>query len=98
MKKQDIIFWILKVLLDFLIILVSFFVAREIRLLWNIIPGLDLQIQTIDTYNLFLYSLVWWTVVIFVFFIHNLYKIKILNSKVKELLNIIQYAFYSFIS
>jgi len=97
MKKQDIIFWILKVLLDFLIVLVSFFIAREIRSLWNIIPGLNLQMQTIDSYNLFLYALTWAFVVIFVFFVHNLYKIKILNSKVKEFLNIIQYSFYSFI-
>ena len=67
MKKQDIIFWILKVLLDFVIVLVSFFLARELRLLWNIIPGLNLQIQTIDSYNLFIYVYIylmtWWTVV-----------------------------------
>jgi hypothetical protein len=97
MKRQDIIFWILKVLLDFFVVLVSFFIARELRLLWNIVPGLNLEIQTIDTYNLFIYALFWAFILVFVFFIHSLYKIRILNSKVKEFLNIIQYSFYSFI-
>ena len=97
MKKQDIIFWVLKVLLDFVIIIASFFVAREIRLLWNIIPGLNLQIQTIDTYNLAFYAVIWALVLVTVFSIHWLYKLKTLNSKIKEFLNIFLYSFYSFV-
>ncbi len=96
-KKQDIIFWILKVLLDFFIIIASFFIARKIRLIGDFIPWLHLKIQTIDTYNLFIYSLIAWILLIVVFSIHWLYRIKILSSKIKEFLNIFLYWFYSFI-
>ena len=97
MKKQDIIFWLTKVILDFIIIIASFFVARELRLLWDFIPGLNLQIQTIDTNNLFTYSLIAAFILILLFSIHNLYKIRLVNSKIKEFLNIILYGFYSFL-
>lgn len=97
MKKQDIIFWITKVVLDFLIIIGSFFVARELRLISDFIPGLNLQVQTIDTYNLFIYSLIWACILVLLFSLHWLYKIRIVNSKIKEFINIILYWFYSFL-
>jgi len=58
MKKQDIIFGITKVILDFIIVIASFFIARKIRLISDFIPGLNLQIQTIDTKNLIIYSFI----------------------------------------
>ena len=97
MKKQEIFFGILKVLLDFIIIIASFFLARELRLISDFIPWIHLKVQTIDTYHLFIYSLIWAFVLIFIFSLHNLYKIKIINSKIKEFLNIIIYSFYSFL-
>ncbi len=97
MKKQDIIFWITKVILDFLIIFTSFFIAREIRLLSDFIPNLHLPIQTIDTNNLIIYSILASFIVILLFSIHGLYKIRIVNSKIKEFLQIIVYWFYSFL-
>ena len=97
MKKQDIIFWLTKVILDFLIVIASFFIAREIRLISDFIPWLNLQTQTIDTNNLFIYSLIAGTILVLLFSIHWLYKIKIVNSKIKEFWQIIIYWFYSFI-
>jgi len=97
MKRQDIIFWITKIVLDFLIIIGSFFIARELRLISDFIPGLNLQIQTIDTYNLFIYSLIGAFILILLFSLHWLYKIRIINSKIKEFLNIVLYWFYSFL-
>lgn len=97
MKKQDIIFPVIRVLLDFWIVLVSFFIARELRLVSDFIPWVNLQIQTIDTYNLLLYSILAWVILILLFFIHNLYSIWIINSKIKEFLNIFLYSFYSFL-
>jgi len=97
MKKQDIIFWITKVILDFLIVIASFFIARKIRLINDFVPWLNLKIQTIDSYNLVIYSLIAWIILLFLFSIHWLYKIKIVNSKIKEFLNIILYWFYSFV-
>jgi len=34
--------------LDFIIIFLSFFIAREIRLITDLIPGINLPIQTIE--------------------------------------------------
>jgi len=97
MKKQDIVFGSLRVILDYFIVIASFFIAREIRLLWDFIPWLKLQIQTINTYNLLVYSLIWAFIVILIFSIHSLYKIRLVNSKVKEFIQIIIYGFYSFL-
>ncbi|MDF1683014.1 MAG: hypothetical protein P1U46_04900 [Patescibacteria group bacterium] len=57
MKKQDIIFPAMKLPLDFLIIIASFFIARELRLITDLIPTVSLPIQTIDTYNLFIFAI-----------------------------------------
>jgi hypothetical protein len=54
MKKSEIIFSTIKVPLDFLIIVSSFFIAREIRLS----PLLSEQIKTIKTDSLFYFSIV----------------------------------------
>ncbi len=97
MKKQNIIFWVVNIILDFLIILIAFFLARELRLISDFVPGINLQIQTIDTYNLFIYSLIAWFILIFLFSVHWLYKIKLRNSKIKEFIQIIIYWFYSFL-
>lgn len=97
MKKQDIIFWFIKVLLDFLIVLVSFFIAKKLRLLWDFIPWIHLKIQTINNDILFKYSLFAAFILIFIYSIHSLYKIKVVNSKIKEFLNIILYWFYAFL-
>ena len=97
MKKQDIIFWLIKVILDFIIVIASFFIARELRLISDFIPWLHLQVQTIDSYNLFIYSIIWAFILIFLFSIHWIYKIKTINSKIKEFWNILLFWFYSFV-
>lgn len=96
MKKNEIIFWSLKVPFDFIIIFSSFFIARKIRLITDLIPNINLPIQTIDTGVLFLYSLIWASLLVFLFSIHSMYFIKINSSKIKEFLEIIRYSFYSF--
>ena len=97
MKTQDIFFGITKVILDFLIVIASFFMARELRLISDFIPWLNIQIQTIDTKNLIIYSLIAWVILFVIFSIHWLYKIKAINSKIKEFFQIFLYWFYSFI-
>jgi len=97
MKKNEIIFWSLKVPLDFVIVFSSFFIAREIRLITDLIPNINLPIQTIDTNSLFIYAIIWASLQVILFSMHSMYFIKISNSKIKELLEIIRYSFYSFI-
>lgn len=97
MKKNEIIFWILRVPLDFIIIYSSFFIARQLRLITDFIPSVNLPIQTIDKNSLSLYAIICSTLLIILFSIHSLYFIKITHSKIKEFLNIIRYSFYSFV-
>ncbi len=97
MKKSEIIFSIIKVPLDFLFVFLSFFVAREIRLITDLIPWVVLPIKTIETQSLIYFALFWWLLYIFILASHNLYKIKISNSKLKEILWIIRYWIYAFI-
>jgi len=97
MKKQDIIFGIVKILLDFIIMFFSFFLARELRLFSDFLPNINLPIQTISINDLFIYAFLWSMILFFLFSLHWLYKIRIVNSKIKEFLNIILYWFYSFL-
>lgn len=97
MKKHELIFWAVKVPLDFLIIFGSFFAAREIRLITDLIPGIQLPIQTIDTLNLTNFAILWACLYIIIFALHKLYFIQIFSSKVKEFFEIIHYWFYAFI-
>ena len=97
MKKHELIFWSLKVPLDFLIIFSAFFLAREIRLITDLIPGVQLPIQTIDTASLFGFSLFGAFVYIMTFSFHKLYFLQIFNSKIKEFLEILRYWFYWFV-
>jgi len=97
MKKSEIIFGSIRVPLDFLIIFSSFFIARKIRLITDLIPNISLPIQTINTSSLLLYALIGASLFIIVFSIHSMYFIKANNSKIKELLEILRYSFYSFL-
>ena len=97
MKKHEIIFSTIKVPLDFAIVFISFFLAREIRLKTDLIPWVSLPVQTIDSFSLISFALVWSLLYVVLFATHYLYKIKITSSKVKELLDIIRYGFYWFV-
>ncbi|PIE84945.1 hypothetical protein CSA08_04460 [Candidatus Gracilibacteria bacterium] len=97
MKKHEIIFGAIKVPLDFIIIFSSFFLAREIRLITDLIPNVRLPIQTIDTNSLFIYATFGALLYVILFATHSLYNIKITSSKIKEIFDIIRYGVYWFI-
>lgn len=94
MKKHEIIFSTIKLPLDFAIVFLAFFVARELRLVKDFIPVMNLPVQTINTESLFYYSLFWWIIYILLFWSHQLYNSKISNSKIKEFLDIVRYSIY----
>lgn len=97
MKKYEIIFSIIKIPLDFFILIMSFFIARNIRLITDLIPWVNLPIKTIETEGLFYFSIFWAFLYIFLFATHSLYSTKITNSKVKEFIDIIRYSIYWFV-
>ncbi|MCD5385091.1 exopolysaccharide biosynthesis polyprenyl glycosylphosphotransferase [Candidatus Gracilibacteria bacterium] len=94
MKKHEIIFGVLKVPLDFIIIFTSFFIAKQIRLITDLIPSIKLPVQTIDNQHLIYFALSGAFLYIIVFALHGLYFIKITSSKIKEFLSIIRYSIY----
>lgn len=97
MKKHELIFSVVKIPLDILVIIWSFFLARELRLVTDLIPWVNLPIQTIDTLWLFYYSLIWGLIFLFFLVSHGLYSMSLSSSKLKETLDIIRYTFYSFV-
>ena len=97
MKKHEILFSAIKVPLDFMIVFLCFFLARKIRLITDLIPWVNLPIQTIEASNLVYFAILWAFLYIFLFSTHWLYNIKIIHSKVKEFLDIIRYGIYWFV-
>lgn len=97
MKKYEIILSIIKIPLDFIMIFFSFFLAREIRAIPDLIPWVVLPTQTIQDSSLIKFALFWSFLYILILAIHKLYQIKISNSKIKEILELIRYWFYAFL-
>ena len=97
MKRHEIIFKTIKVPLDFFIIFSSFFIAREIRLITDLIPQINLPIQTISISDLIPFAVYWSLLYIVLLASHNLYSSKMEDSKIKEFLDIIRYSFYWFV-
>ena len=96
MKKHELIFGAMRLPIEFVLVIISFFIAREIRLVTDLIPSVQLQIQTISTMSLLGFSLVGALVCIILFGIHGLYKISIAQSKIRELLLVVRYMLYWF--
>lgn len=97
MKKYEIILSIIKIPFDFIVIFFSFFIAREIRLITDLIPWVILPTQTINDYSLIKFALFWSLLYIIILASHKLYQIKMSNSKIKEVLELIRYWIYAFI-
>lgn len=94
MKKHDIFLWAVRLPLDFFIIFLTFFLAREIRLIDNFLLR---PAKTITTDALFWFALFWAALFVFIFSVHWLYSIKNNSSKIWEFWKIILYSFYWFI-
>ncbi len=89
MKKHEILFWIIKLPIEFIIVFISFFLARSLRLITDLIPKVQLPIKTINTEFLIIFALLWSILFILIFSFSWLYKIKTTNSKIKEFFDII---------
>lgn len=97
MKKVNIYFTIIKIILDYFIIFGSFYLAREIRLVTDLIPNVSLPIQTISFADLSLFASIWASVLIIIFFSHWLYRFDTSWWRVKEYSRVFIYSFYAFV-
>jgi len=97
MKHHELIFSLVKIPWDFFIVFCAFFLAREIRLITDLIPGVNLPIQTIENSSLFIFALLWSSLYIVVFAIHHLYRLQMSHSKIGEILDVVRYSIYWFL-
>lgn len=100
MKRHELFFSVSKVPLDFLVIFMAFFVAREFRLITDFTPWINLfklPVQTISTDYLIQFAIFGWLLYVILMWIHWLYNIKLTASKLKEFLDIILYSSYWFV-
>lgn len=96
MKKHEIIFSTIKLPLDFIIVLGSFFAALKVRSMTDLIPGIQLPLQNIETQGLLGLAVVGASMYILVFASHWLYNSKLTSSKIQECIDIIRYGIYWF--
>ncbi len=89
MKRHEILFWAIKLPIEFFIVFISFFLARSVRLVTDLIPWIQLPIKTIDTQYLINFALIWAFLFILLFIFSWLYKIKLTSSRLKEFFDII---------
>lgn len=97
MKRHEIVFSLAKLPLDFIIIFISFFIAKFIRSINDFIPWVQLPLHMVKTEYLFYFALFWAVLYLIIFSIHWLYSLSITSSKIKEFLDIILYSIYWFI-
>ncbi len=97
MKHHELIFSIIKIPFDFVILWSAFFLAKEIRLITDLIPWVYLPIQTISSGYLNMFALWWSFLYIWLFASHKLYSLQISHSKIQEILDIMRYWFYWFV-
>lgn len=97
MKKHEFIFSLLRIPIDFLSLYFAFYIAKEIRLITDWIPGVILPIQTIESWELGIFALFGSFLYIWIFAIHRIYTLNLTHSKLSELVDIIRYGVYWFL-
>ncbi len=86
----------IKVPIEGLIVFMSFFLARDIRRITDLIPDVHLPIQTIDTQNLLGFALVGSLVYIILSTFSGLYRMRMYQSCIQEFQNILFVSLYWF--
>jgi len=97
MKKHEILFSLLKIPFDFLVVFGSFFLARNMRGHYDLVPFLELPKQSIANEALLWYALFGAILYLLIFALHGLYSLSITHSKLKEIGHIVQYSIYWFL-
>jgi len=85
-----------KVPIEFAIVFVAFFLARNIRLVTDLIPHVQLPIQTISTGYLLNFALAGALLFVLLSAVSGLYRMRIYQSRIQELLDLILVSVYWF--
>jgi FlaA1/EpsC-like NDP-sugar epimerase len=96
MKRHELFFGMIKVPIEAGIVFLAFFLARDIRLVTDLIPDIHLPIQTIHTQNLIGFALVGALVYILLSAFSGLYKMRVYQSSIQEFQSIFLTSLYWF--
>lgn len=96
MKRHELFFGMIKVPMEACIVFLAFFLARDIRLVTDLIPDVHLPIQTISTESLLYFALVGSLVYILLSAFFGLYKMRIYQSRIQEFQDILFVSLYWF--
>lgn len=85
MKRHELIFWIIKLPFELLIVYLSFFVARSIRQVTDLIPWVQIPYRYISDDNLVFFAILGALFFVWVFFYLWLYNFEIRKSRARQL-------------
>ena len=97
MKKHELFFWIIKLPIEFIIVYLSFFVARNIRSVTDLIPWIQIPFKNIPDSNFQLFAIFWAVIFILVYAYMELYKMQAKHSRIKQLANMIEWSLLWFL-
>lgn len=90
MKRHELFFWIIKLPIEFFIVLISFCLAHDIRRVTDLIPWIQIPFKDIPEHNFLIFALFWAFVFILVYAYMDLYKIQVKHSRIKQLASMIE--------
>lgn len=86
MKRNEILFSIIRFVLEFILVFGAFFLARNIRRVTDLIPSVHLPIQTISDTKLLSFALAGSILWVLVFAFSGLYSVRIAERGIREYL------------
>ncbi len=91
-KRSEIIFGLIKLPMDFFMVLIAFMIAFKLRTYPSLIPGIELPVDMMNFPMLTEYMgfIMQWSILLFVIFaVNNMYSMKVTSKLSKEILKVI---------
>ncbi|EKE27497.1 MAG: undecaprenyl-phosphate galactose phosphotransferase [uncultured bacterium (gcode 4)] len=95
MKRHELLFWIIKLPIEFFIVFFSFFIARNIREFTDLIPWVQIPSKIIPDLNFMIFALLWALLLVLVYAYLWLYNMK--SSRVRQFASMIEGALFWFL-
>lgn len=96
MRRHEFFFWLVRIPLEFLIVVWAFLIARHIRVTTDLIPGISLPSRTLGIDYLFGLAAVSYAIIGTIFSFQKLYTIEKVMGIIEEIFTIVKAVFVSF--
>ncbi|EKE29892.1 MAG: sugar transferase [uncultured bacterium (gcode 4)] len=97
MKRHELLFWIIKLPIEFFIVFISFFISRDLRKVTDLIPWVQIPFKSIPDYNLTVFAFVWALLFVVVYAYLGLYNMKMKSSRIKQFSSMMEGSFFWFL-